>query len=220
MGQAAPISDVPGRFVVHNTHEQIQASAVRVVAAKGYRATSVRDICAEANTSAKSFHMHFSSAEEVVLSAVEAGFDQAMGTCQESFHAAPSWPDAVWDGLHDFTDWIACEPAFARTMIVELLAVGPAATELLHSLMDSFAIFLAPGYTLIGSKDQGLLDEAITSRLFELLHAHITHESTDTVVTLLPELARTALTPFLGPEATEKLIARRADYVPTLRGSA
>jgi len=99
--------------------------------------------------------------------------------------------------------------------------VGPPATELLRSLMDAFAIFLAPGYALIGTDNQGLLDEAITNRIFELLHAHIVHQSTDTVASLLPELNRTALTPFLGPEATEKLIARRtADGALKLRGSA
>jgi hypothetical protein len=57
--------------------------------------------------------------------------------------------------------------------------------------------------------------------VFELLHAHITHETTDTLATLLPELTRTSLTPFLGPEATEKLIARRqADGSLRLRGTS
>lgn len=215
------LQESPRRFVVHNTHEQIQLATVRVVAAKGYQATSVRDICAEAHISARSFHEHFSSREEVVLTAVEAGVDQVMGEYRLASQRSESWPENVWDGMENLIDWIRAEPAFARTTIVELLAVGPPAIELLRSLMDSVALFLAPGYELIDSAEPGLLDEAITGRLFELLHTHLAHHSSETIHELQPELVRAALTPFLGPQATEELIARRsAEPAGLLRGSA
>jgi AcrR family transcriptional regulator len=210
MRNAAAMRELPRRFVVHNTHEQIQLAAMRVVAAKGYHATSVRDICAEAHMSARSFHEHFASTEEAVLTAVEAGVDQVMGACRLAIADTPSWPDRVWEGLENIIDWIIAEPAFARTSIVELLAVGPAAIELLRSLMDSFALGLAPGYELIDTPQAGLLDEPITGRVFELLHTHLTHNSSESVRSLQPELVRTTLTPFLGPQATEELIARRS----------
>ena len=198
-------------------HEQIQLAAVRVVAAKGYHETSVRDICAEANISARSFHEHFSSKEEAVFSGVEAGVDRVMGFCQEVYRNSPSWPDALWDGMYAYTEWAKNEPAFARTGIVELLSVGPAAQELLKSLMDAFMIFLQPGYDLLDPSAAGSLDQPIAQRFFEMLYLHITEHSIETVHTIVPDLVRTLLIPFIGTQATEEFIARRE---ATSRGSA
>ena len=222
MRHAATIREAqPRRFVVHNTYEQIQLAAVRVVAAKGYHDTGVRDICAEANISARSFHEHFSGKQEAVFSAVEAGVDRVMGFCQEVYKSSPSWPDAIWDGMQAYVEWTRNEPAFARTGIVELLSVGPAAIELMRSLMDVFSIFLTPGYELLDPSAAGSLDQPVTQRFFELIYLHITQHSTETVPTILPELVRTILTPFMGPAATEEFIAEREAREPsTLRGSA
>jgi AcrR family transcriptional regulator len=209
MHNAAATSWVPRRFVAHNRHELIQAAAVRVVAAKGYHATSVRDICAEAHITSKCFHEHFSDKEETVVTAVEAGVDQVMGFCQQVYRTAPTWPDAIWDGLQAYAEWAAAEPAFARTGIVELLTIGPAALELLSSLMDAFSIFLAPGYELLDRSAAGSLDRPITQRIFTMLYMHVSRESPETIASIVPELVRTGLTPFLGPQATEEFIARR-----------
>jgi hypothetical protein len=42
-----------------------------------------------------------------------------------------------------------------------------------------------------------------------LLYLQITQHSTESVPTILPDLVRTILTPFMGPQATEEFIARR-----------
>ena len=211
----------PRRFVVHNTYEQIQLAAVRAVAREGYRATSVRDICAEANISARSFHEHFASKQEAVFSGVEAGVDCVMGFCQEVYRSSPSWPDSVWDGMNAYVEWTKNEPAFARTGIVELLSAGPPALELMQSLMDAFSIFVQPGYELLDPSAAGSLDRPVVQRFFEVLYLHIVEHSVETVETIHPELVRTILTPFMGPQATEEFIARREAGEPSrLRGNA
>lgn len=222
MRYAASIREAqPRRFVVHNTYEQIQLAAVKVVARKGYQAATVREICAEANISARSFHEHFPSKQEAVFSGVEAGVDRVMGFCQEVYRGAHSWPDSVWDGMNAYVEWAENEPAFARTGIVELLSAGPAAIELMQSLMEAFSIFLQPGYDLLEPAAAGSLDQPVTQRFFELLYVHITTKSIETVHTILPDLVRTILTPFMGPAATEEFIARREAEEPSrLRGSA
>jgi AcrR family transcriptional regulator len=206
---AATVNRAPRRFIVHNTHEQIQLAAVRVVAAKGYRETAVRDICAEAQISARSFHEHFSSKEEALFSGIEAGVDLVMGFCQEVYRNSPSWPDAVWDGLHAYGEWVMNEPAFARTGIVELMSVGPSAHELAQSLMDVFSIFLQPGYDLLDPATAGSLDQPVTQSFFERLYIQIAEHSPESIVTIIPELVRTILTPFMGPQATEQFVSRR-----------
>jgi AcrR family transcriptional regulator len=216
MRHAAARSAVPRRFVVHNRHELIQAAAVRVVAAKGYHATSVRDICAEAHITAKCFYEHFSGKEETVITAVEAGVDQVMGFCHEVYRAAPSWPDALWDGLHAYAEWAAAEPAFARTGIVEMLTIGPQALELLGSLMDAFSLFLEPGYEMLDQSSSGSLDRPLTQQIFQRLYLHVSQHSPETVDSIVPDLVRTTLTPFLGPQETERFIAERERQAPVL----
>ncbi len=206
---AASLHEAPRRFIVHNTHEQIQLAAVRVVAARGYHQTSVRDICAEAHISARSFHEHFASKEEAVFSGIEAGVDSVMGFGQEIYKSSTNWPDAVWDGMHAYAEWIVNEPAFARTGIVELLSIGPSARELAQSLMDAFSIFLQPGYDLLDPAAAGSLDQPVTQRFFEQLYLQITQHSAESVPTILPDLIRTVLIPFMGPRATEEFIVER-----------
>ncbi len=209
MRQTAVRNASPRRFVIHNRHEMIQAAAVKVIAAKGYHATTVRDICAEAHITSRCFYEHFSSKEETAITAVEAGVDQVMGFCQEVYRTAPTWPDALWEGMYAYAEWAAAEPAFARTGIVELLTIGPAALDLLGSLMDAFSIFLEPGYELLDRSAAGSLDRPITQKVFELLYLHLSKESPETVVSIVPDIVRAGLTPVLGPQATEEFIARR-----------
>jgi AcrR family transcriptional regulator len=206
---AASHREAPRHFVAHNRHELIQAAAVRTVAELGYHATTVADICERAHISTRTFREHFSSKEEAVLSGIEAGVDQVMGFCQEVYRTSPTWPDAIWDGLHAYAEWAAAEPQFTRTGIVELLTIGPPALELLDSLMDAFAIFLKPGYALLAQSAPGSLDRPICQRVFELIYLHVSRSSPQTLVEIVPELVRTAMTPFLGPQATEEFIARR-----------
>jgi AcrR family transcriptional regulator len=209
MPHTEAIHAAPPRFVVHNTHEQIQLAAVHALAANGYQTMGIRDICAEAHISTETFYKHFSDKQEVVLTAVEAGLDQVMGYCQEAFRVAPTWSDGMWDALEIGAEWAGREPAFATATIAELLSVGPDARELLSSLIDAFALFLQPGHALLESHAPEALDKSIGERIFELLYTHLTHNSPETLSTLVPEVARTALTPFLGPQATEAFIARR-----------
>lgn len=201
--------ETPRCFVAHNRHEHIQAAAVRTVAAKGYHATRVRDICETAHISIRCFNEHFPDKEQAVLSGVEAGVDQVMGFCHEVYRSSPTWADALWNGMSAYTEWARAEPEFARTGLVEILSIGPAALELLRSLMDAFAMFLKPGYELLDPAAAGTLDLPVCQRIFELLHLHVSHHSPGTIDTIVPELVRTALTPFMGPPATEEFIVKR-----------
>jgi hypothetical protein len=76
--------------------------------------------------------------------------------------------------------------------------------------MEAFMIFLQPGYDLLDPAAAGSLDEPVTQRFFEVLYLYISQNSAETVSTIIPELARTLLTPFIGTQATEEFIARRA----------
>lgn len=199
------------RFPTPNTHERLHAATAAAVAEAGLERVTVESICLEAGVSAETFRSHFATPEEAALSAVESGADAMMSSCRAAFRAAPDWPEAVWAAFAVFLDCTACEPAFARLAIVEMRAAGPAGLELLRSLMDAFAIFLAPGYRrwTHTAVEPGSLDETVTADVLALLQDHILHASAETLPTILPDVVRTILTPFLGEEEAERAVARQ-----------
>ncbi len=202
----------PRAFATRNRHERIQAATARAIAAKGYEACTVEDICIEADIPVGTFHEHFKSKQEAALSALEAGVDQVMMDIREIFKSAPSWPEAVWEGFGFYLEWGAREPAFARLAFIEMMTAGEAALDLLQSLMDAFAMFLEPGYALApaGGPSRRLVDEAVGNAVFGLVHEHILREGPETLPSIRPELVRAILVPFLGAEATSAFIAERS----------
>lgn len=195
------------RFPTPNTHERIHAAAAEVVAEMGLKAATSEAICRSAGVSLQTFHSHFATAEEAALSAVESGADIVMAECRAAFSAASEWPRAVWDACSVYLDCTACEPDFAQLAIVEILSAGEQGLDLLRSLMDAFAIFLAPGYELAEAPEPRSLDEAVAAEVLALLHDHILSDSPQTLPAILPDVVRSTLTPFLGEEQTVRVIA-------------
>jgi AcrR family transcriptional regulator len=202
----------PRGFMARNPHERIQSATARAVTAHGYAETTVEDICVEADIPEKAFYEHFKSKQEAAMSALETSVDQVMLELRETFNAASSWPEAIWDTTDTALDWMAHEPAFARLALVEILAAGEAALELLQSLMDAFAMFLEPGYELVPEKaaSRRLVDETVANAIFGLLNEHIVREGAESVAVLHPELVRGIISPFLGAEQASAFVAQRS----------
>ena len=199
-------------FMSRNLHERIQSATAQAIAAHGYEATTVEDICAEAEISQEAFYEHFKGKQEAAMSALETSVDQVMLELRETFNAASTWPEAIWDTTDAALDWMAHEPAFARLALVEMLSAGEAALELLQSLMDAFGMFLEPGYEMVPEKapSRRLTDETVANSIFGLLHEHIVRESAESFEVLLPEMVRRIVTPFLGAEQASAFVAQRS----------
>lgn len=202
----------PRRFPTPNVHERIHAATARAAAAEesGLRTVTPEAICFEAEIELDTFDEHFDSPRAAALSAVESFADVAIADCRAALAAAEDWAVGIWDALTAFLSWGASEPDLARLATVEMLDAGPEGIELLRSIMDAFAIFLAPGYRLLDPETQpaGGLDEAIAAEALGIMHDLLTHPAQQDAATLLPALARTVLTPFLGEPETDQLINR------------
>lgn len=196
------------RFPTPNIHERIHAATAAEVAAVGYEQARVESICEIAEISAETFHEHFPGKLEAVLSATEAIADHTMADSRAAFAAAQSWPQAVWAACAVFLEWGACEPNFARLVFVEMGKAGPQAEELMDSLLDAFALFLAPGYRVAGEREipAGSLDAEVGDELLALLREHVLRESPQTLAGIAPELTLVALTPFLGEPAASRFV--------------
>jgi AcrR family transcriptional regulator len=197
------------RFVPHNEHERVQVAVAQTIATLGYEAATVGDICATGGFSAQTFQEHFPGKREAVIDTLEASADRRMTSCREAFETFSTWPESIWATLQAHTDWMAANPSFARLGLVEILAMGPLGQALLLSLLDTFAIFLAPGYDLAppGTPEARVLDEEVAGGVFKLMHRHVMRDCPETLPTLMPQMGLVVLTPFLGAERAAAFVA-------------
>ncbi len=129
----------PRDVVARSQLERLHTAMAAVVARKGYAATSVADVLAEAGVSRKSFYEHFANKEACFLHAYDHGVDQVL-TVIEAAIAAQSDPFGLAAaGVNAYLGWLVAHPAFARTFVLEALAAGPRAFERRAAVHERFA---------------------------------------------------------------------------------
>lgn len=208
-GMSSGPSGSSRRFPRRTATERIQAATATAIAATGYEQTTVEAIRSIAEVSPEVFDECFSDKAKEAVLAVEAASDQAMGECRLLAAAASSWPESIWAVLTVLTDWGVCEPAFAQLALVEVAKAGPEAVELMDSLIDTFGLFLSGGYRHARPQPLpvGSLDFEIGAEALAVAHRHVLYESPETLPTIRSELAKVVLSPFLGADEAERLIA-------------
>jgi AcrR family transcriptional regulator len=191
--------------------QSILEAMVRVVGREGYKATSVADVIAEADTSRTTFYKYFEDKHECFLAAydmvVERVVDEVIASCE----GEQDWVERVRIGLTTIVDLFAVDPELARTAIVEVSAAGADARQRHWDAISKFTEFLEDGRDVAGERElpenialmaagavSGLIfDELLTGRAERLPE-------------LLPDLLFALLVPYLGPGAATEEMRRAA----------
>jgi AcrR family transcriptional regulator len=137
-GQPGPAHDklprgshgLPMEFVIRSQRERLFAGMARVMARRGYAATTVDDIAVESGVSRKALYAHFSGKEDVLLQAHRAIFERIMTGAGPAIDEQADWKSGL-RALFDWTlEFFAREPAFAHLAFVEMAAATPASRQL------------------------------------------------------------------------------------------
>jgi AcrR family transcriptional regulator len=141
-------SSLPGQAVRRAQRERLLRAVISAIAEKGYAHTTVADVVARARVSRRAFYDHFTDLPECFFAAVTAAQEEIFahlsariagpgGGTPRAAHggasaAATSPADASPAGtlrrsVHAYLTLCAQEPEFARCVLVELPAAGPAA---------------------------------------------------------------------------------------------
>jgi AcrR family transcriptional regulator len=121
------------------------AAMAESLARKGYPDTTVADVVRGAGVSRETFYEIFANREECFLAALDA----AVATLTERMEEAPRVagkrsPAARFEAaLRVYLEMLAAEPQLARTMLIEVYAVGPAALRRRVAVMEGFVDLLA-----------------------------------------------------------------------------
>ena len=114
----------------------------QVVAEKGYNAATVADIVDRASVSRSTFYEQFADKEACFLQAFNFGVEYVlgqMGAAWEALDAGDDWRAHVRSDLSTYLNVLATEPAFARSLHLEVLAAGPAALERRSQMFELFS---------------------------------------------------------------------------------
>jgi AcrR family transcriptional regulator len=194
---------LPPEFVVHSQRDRLFAGMARVMARRGYAATTVDEIAAESGVSRKALYTHFSGKEDVLLQAHRAIVQQITAGAGSAAADQDGWRAS----LRALFDWglelFAREPALANLSLVEVAAATPASRQLQRETLDRIR-------TLVEEATAGnartVPDVAIDGMLGGMVYvvAKAAEEGNPAELPLLrPELMAWFMLVFEGPEAAE-----------------
>jgi AcrR family transcriptional regulator len=191
--------------------QSILEAMVRVVGRKGYKATSVADVIAEADVSRTTFYKHFEDKHDCFLAAYDMVTERVVAEVVASCDGEQDWLERVRTGLTTIVELFALDPELARTAIVEVAAAGADARRRHWNAINRFTEFLEDGKEMAGGRElpenialmaagavSGLIfDELLTGRAERLPQ-------------LLPDLLFALLVPYIGPGAATEEMRRAA----------
>ena len=124
--------------VAADRRERILSAVARAAAELGYVEISVEAITARAGVSRRTFYEHFKNKEDAFLATYDALLHQLVTHTQRAYLRETTVMERLRASISAYLQFLANEPEFARTCIVEVLAVGPRALARRNQAMRLF----------------------------------------------------------------------------------
>lgn len=168
---------------------------------------TVADIVSRAGIARNTFYENFRSKEDCFLATQEYAMTAALERVVAAAGDLDNWADRVRGGLTAFLEYVAEEPALARTCMVEALSAGSAAVERYEKSQQAFVSLFKLGRDVSphGGQLPETLEEAIIGGVFWIVYQRLAVGEVATIPELLPQLIEFALTPYLGAESAREV---------------
>ena len=189
--------------------DRILIATSELVAKRGYQGTTVELIVKRAGVARATFYESFENREACLL----ACFEEALAECRRRIDAAAEdeaeWPARIRAGLAAFLDYVAQNPALARTCLVELVTAGPVAMGRHEEALQSFAPAFARGreFTAASGELPETLEDSIVGGIVWMVHQRLLHGEADRVPRLLATMLEFGLAPYLGEQRAAEIAA-------------
>ena len=193
-------------MIARSQRERLLEAAVRVVAEKGYGATTVADLTREAGISRTTFYAMFEDKEACFLAAYDSVAEALVKRVAAAYEAEERWPDRARAGLAALLEALAEEPQVARLALVGVGAAGPAAQrryraalQRLTPLFDEGRDF-APGGRALPANTSRMAIGAVAG----LIADELAEGREEYLPRLLSDLLFATLVPYIGPAAAAR----------------
>ena len=183
---------------------------MRIVADKGYAATTVTDLTKEAGISRTTFYELFADKEACFLAAYDNAVDALVRRISNAYEAEQRWPDRARAGLKTLLEALAADPAQARLALVDVASAGPAAQRRFRAAVQRLTPFFdegrdfAPGGRALPANASRMAAGAVVGLISDELVAG----RTDELPSLLSDVLFATLVAYLGPDAAAREVAK------------
>lgn len=193
-------------MIARSQRERLLEAAVRVVAEKGYTATTVADLTREAGISRTTFYAMFDDKEGCFLAAYDGIVDVLVRRVTAAYEAEEGWPSRARAGLAALLEALAEEPEIARLAMVEVGAAGPTAQRRYRAALQRLTPFFdegrdfAPGGRNLPANTSRMAIGAVAG----LISDEVTEGRAEYLPSLLSEVLFATLVPYIGPAAATR----------------
>jgi AcrR family transcriptional regulator len=197
---------LPPEVIARSQRERLLEAAVRVVAAKGYGATTVADLTRGAGISRTTFYELFEDKEACFLAAYDGAVDALVRRVGAAYEAEEGWPRRARAGLAALLEALASEPDVARLALIDVGAAGPAAQRRYRAALQRLTPFFeegrdfAPGGRNLPANTSRMAIGAVAG----LISDELAEERAEDLPNLLSEVLFATLVPYIGPEAAAR----------------
>jgi AcrR family transcriptional regulator len=203
---------LPPEVVARSQRDRLLEATMRIVADKGYAATTVTDLTREAGISRTTFYELFEDKEACFLAAYDNAVDVLVRRISVAYEAQERWPDRARAGLETLLAALAADPAQARLALVDVAAAGPAAQRRLRAAVQRLTPFFdegrdfAPGGRNLPANTSRMAAGAVVGLISDELVAG----RTDKLPSLLSDVLFATLVAYLGPDAAAREVGGEA----------
>lgn len=133
--------DVPAATSDDHRSRLMQAMA-QLASGKGFAATTIADLVAEAGVSKRTFYEHFASKEACFLALYRAASASALRTLREAVRPERPWQDQVEQALDAYFAHLAFNPRLVHALFVEIHHLGPEGLRVRRDVLRQLADFM------------------------------------------------------------------------------
>ncbi|WP_353941608.1 TetR/AcrR family transcriptional regulator [Streptomyces sp. HUAS MG91] len=119
-----PDDEMPWAEVTPDAARRLLVAAVEAFAARGYHATTTRDIASRAGMSPAALYIHYKTKEELLLRISRIGHEKALRILRRAADAEGTATERLAEAVRSFVRWHAGHHTTARVVQYELDSLG------------------------------------------------------------------------------------------------
>jgi len=199
--------EAPAAPAAADQRGRILAATLATVGERGYGATTVAEIAAEAGVSRATLARHFDDKEACYLATYEVLVEWIGTGIRAALARRGGWPRAVRTAVEAILDPIAADPRLARFCAAEPLLAGASALERHRDTVGELARSLRVGreHCAWGEELPDQLEETMVSGAIWSVARAAKSGGAESLLGLAPELTYFLLTPYVDVAEARRL---------------
>jgi len=178
--------------------QPILEAMIRVAGRKGYQATTVGNVVADARASRATFYKYFDDKRDCFLAAHELSIERILAAAQAGCHPERPWRERALEGLGAVVALLMREPELGHVAIIEVAAAGEEAQRRHWTALDRLARMLDQDRRRVPRLPPSTALMAV-SGVVTLISDELRAGRVAELARMQPELEFALLVPFLGP---------------------